>query len=51
MPIGTKTYKHLFAIIPVYLMGIIWSGKIVTQGIKSLRNKEGEDIAELIFAG
>jgi len=30
----TKTYKHLFTIIPVYLMGIIWGGKIVTQGIR-----------------
>jgi len=26
-----NTYKHLFAIIPVYLMGIIWSLKILKQ--------------------
>ena len=43
----TKTYKHLFAILPVYLMGILWGGKIVTQSIKYTA-EEGEDIAELV---
>ena len=43
----TKTYKHLFTIIPVYLMGIIWGGKIVTQSIENIAD-EGEDIAELV---
>ena len=43
----TETYKHLFAILPVYLMGIIWGGKIVTQSIKYTA-EEAEDVAELI---
>ena len=43
----TETYKHLFAILPVYLMGIIWGGKIVTQSIKYTA-EEAEDLAELI---
>jgi len=43
----TETYKHLFAILPVYLMGIIWGGKIVTQSIK-YTPEEAEDLAELI---
>jgi hypothetical protein len=40
-------YKHLFAIMPVYLMGIIWGGKIITQKLKKGID-EGEDVAELI---
>ena len=43
----TKTYKHLFTIIPVYLMGIIWGGKIVAQDIKCTA-EDGEDVAELV---
>ena len=43
----TETYKHLFAILPVYLMGIIWGGKIVTQSIKYTA-EEAEDVAELV---
>ena len=27
----TNTKKHMFAIIPVYLMGMIWGGKILSQ--------------------
>ena len=26
-----NTKKHMFAIIPVYLMGMIWGGKILSQ--------------------
>lgn len=44
----TKTYKHLFTIIPAYLMGIIWGGKIVTQSIKNVLEEEGDDVAELV---
>ena len=43
----TKTHKHLFTIIPVYLMGIIWGGKIAAQDIKYIA-EEGEDVAELV---
>ena len=29
-------------------MGIIWGGKIVTQGIKNVLEEEGDDVAELV---